>query len=283
MQIVFVGIGSHIVLFIALLMGAFILKPFITFVLLRITGYQQKTSFHVSTSLAQLSEFSLIIGMLGVSRGILDQSIFSTVILATIISMSATPYFINYKEYSYKAFKYPLKLFRFFPQRENLEYKNIGDEDILIIGSHRMGGVLMKKLLKHKERLLVIDYNPEIISHLIKKKVSCIYGDITSPEILNKVNIKKLKLVVSTVPNFRENLHLLRVIKSINPRTEVIVTGSRISETIRLYNKGADYVITPKILAGEELTRVIRSNKKTIRKLKNEHLKHLRDIHNLFY
>ena len=229
------------------------IKPIITFILLRITGYKAKTSFLTSISLAQLSEFSLIIGMLGVSLGVLDAPIFSTVILATIITMSVTPYFIDYKENLYKIFMFPLNLFRFLPTKENLKYRDEGNKEILLIGAHRMGSILLKDLIKKKDKLLVIDYNPEIINSLIKKRISCIYGDITSPEILGKLDSKKLKTVISTVPNYEENLHLLNMIKRMNPKTEIIVTGSRISEANSLYRHGADYVITPKILASTAL------------------------------
>ncbi len=283
MQIIFAGISTRIVLFIALLVGAFIVKPFVTFALLRFTGYRQKTSFETASSLAQLSEFSLIIGMLGVTLGVLDMSIFSTVILATIISMSITPYFIGYKEAAYKLFRYPLSLFKFLPTHEVLHYEATGKEETLLIGAHRVGGVFLRRLLKNKEKLLVVDYNPEIIKHLIDKKVPCIYGEITSPDLFSKIATNNLKTVISTIPNYRENAYILKVMKEKNPKARVIVTGARISETLKLYKKGADYVITPKILAGEELSKVITSQENSIKKYKKMHLKNLKDVHKTFY
>ena len=45
MQLVFNGVGERLILLSALLIGAFLIKPFITLILLRITGYQPRTSF----------------------------------------------------------------------------------------------------------------------------------------------------------------------------------------------------------------------------------------------
>tara|TARA_Y100000310_G_scaffold337740_1_gene425596 strand:- start:10725 stop:12467 length:1743 start_codon:yes stop_codon:yes gene_type:complete len=283
MQIVFEGIGQRMVLLSALLIGAFLVKPFITFFLLRTTGYKAKTSFLTSISLAQLSEFSLIIGILGVNLGVLDPSIFSTVILATIITMSITPYLIEYKEFIYKFLKYPLELFMFLPTKENLKYEDNKDKEILLVGAHRMGSALLKELKKKKEELLVIDYNPEIINALINKKISCIYGDICGPDLLNSINVKKLKMVISTVPGYEENLYLLKKIKRLNKNIKVVLTGSRISETNDLYSSGADYVITPKILAGDELKKIIHSKNPDLKKLKRAHLSRLGEIHNVLY
>jgi len=283
MQVVFVGIENRLPLLIALLIGAMILKPLITFILLRTTGYRPRTSFLTSTSLAQLSEFSLIIGMLGVSLGAISPPIFSTVILATIITMSLTPYFIQYGERTYKLFRHPINLFKFLPIKENLGYDHEGKKEVLLIGAHRMGALLLKELLRKKSKLVVIDYNPEIISPLIKKKVACIYGDITSPELLHKVKIKNLKMAVSTVPGFEENLYILNEIKKANPKVKVILTGSRISETLKLYEAGADYVITPKVIAGIKIARILHSETPRLKRLKQKHLRRLNNIHKLLY
>jgi len=283
MQIVFTGVGQRLLLLAALLIGAFIAKPLITLILLRVTGYRPKTSFMTAVSLAQLSEFSLIIGAIGVSMGVLDTSLFSTIILATIITMSATPYLINYKDSLYKILKYPVSILKFLPIKENLEYELKGDKEIILIGAHRMGAVLLKELMPNKEKLLVIDYNPEIINALIKKKISCIYGDLCGPELLGKINMKKTKMIISTVPNYEDNLHLLKMIKRENRNIKVIVTGARISEAKRLYAEGADYVMTPKVVAGEELSSILNHRKVDLRKAKRDHLKRLNEIHKLLY
>lgn len=283
MQIVFNGVGERLTLLFALIIGAILIKPIITLVLLRITGYQPKTSFITAISLAQLSEFSLIIGMIGVSTGVLDMSIFSTVILATIITMSLTPYFIGYKERLYWLFKYPISSLKFLPIKEILEYKSKNHKEILLIGSHRMGGAIIDELISKKEKLLVVDYNPDIINALIKKKISFIYGDITSPELIEKIDMKKLKLVISTIPNYEDTMHLLKKIKNINPKIRVIVIALKISDAFKLYKAGADFVITPKIIAGQKLASLLHIKEYELKKAKKKHLKHLRGIHKLLY
>lgn len=282
-QIVFTGISSHINLFIFILASAFIIKPVITAVLLRITGYRQRTSFHTAISLAQLSEFSLIIGMIGISMSVLTNEIFSTVILATIISMSLTSYFIKYKNQLYRIFSIPMKILKILPIKEDLEYHDSKDKTILLIGSHRMGSVLLKKLIKNKEKLLVLDYNPEIISALMEKRVSCIYGDLCSPEILNKIHVDKLKLVISTVPSFEDNLYMIKKIRSRNKTAKIVATAQRISEAEELYNQGADYIITPKMSAGKELLNILKHGNKGLDKAKKEHLKRMKEVHKLLY
>jgi Kef-type K+ transport system membrane component KefB len=284
MQLVFSGIGDNLVLLVFLLVGAFFIKPAITLLLLRTTGYQARTSFLTATSLAQLSEFSLIIGMIGVTAGVLDDALFSTVILATIITMSVTPYLINYKDSLYRFFRYPIRSLGFLPVKEILSYEDKKKKEILLIGSHRMGGAMMEELLEQKDKLLVVDYNPEVIGVLMEKRIACVYGDVCSPDMLEKIDLKGMKLVISTIPDYEQTKYLLKKIKELSPKTKVVVVGGRISETLKLYEAGADYVVTPKILAGHELVGIIHNKKGgDLKKAKKKHLKHLRDIHNLLY
>ena len=282
MQLVFFGIKISLLLF--LLGIAFIAKPIITLLLLRIFGYRPKTAFLTSISLAQLSEFSLIIGMLGLTLGILDVSIFSSVILATIISMSVTTYFIKYKNGIYNVLQKPIRIFKWFPIKENLEYVDKEKKSILLVGAHRMGSILLRDLIeKKKKKLLVIDYNPEIISALRKKKVSVIYGDLASPELLENVDICKLKMVISTAPTFDDGAMLLKKIKKCSPHTIVILTAKSIDDALDLYKRGADYVIVPKVIAGRELTRIIHDGKADLKKERSEHIRRLKQAHNILY
>lgn len=284
MQIMFTGLANHITLLLFLIIGALIIKPIILFILLRIGAFQERTSYESASILAQLSEFSLIIGVLGVSRGVITTPLFSTIILATVITMSLTPYTIEKKEFLYKISRKILSILSFLPEKKVHEHITKKHKTVLLIGAHRIGGTIIQELEKDKDKLLVMDYNPEIIKVLAKKEIATIYGDVLSPEIFSKIDIKKLKLVICTLPGFEENMRILKRIKKTNPKTSVIVTGSRISETKELYKKGADFVILPKVIAGQELTRMIQSGSKShLRIERKKHLEYLEEIHKSLY
>ncbi len=283
MRIVFTGIADKLNFFFFLLLIAFIIKPIITFLLIRITGYTQKTSFLTSISLAQLSEFSLIISIIALNSGIFDSALFSTITLATIITMSITPYFIKYKNILYSPLSYPLKFMKFIPVKEVLGYIDKKPKKTLLIGAHRMGSILLNGLEKHKDELIVMDHNPEIIHSLVKKKVSCLYGNLGSPEMLHNLNIESLERVISTIPNFEENIYLIKKIKQRNQSAMLILTATRISEALDLYKKGADYVILPKVLAGEEASQIIKKEKQAIGNMKKAHIRELRKVHHILY
>lgn len=283
MQLVFQGIKENLILFIFLLIGTLIFKPFITMILVRLMGYRPKTSFFTAISLAQLSEFSLMLGVIALSANIFSKEIFSTIVLTTIITMTITPYLIKYKTPFYFLIRNPLKnIFKFFPLSEPLAHETKTDKSILLIGCHRIGSIILNKLkTKELNELLIIDHDPEIISGLMKKKISCIYGDISSPDLIESLNLKNLKTIISTVPGRDENLHLLKHIS--NKKVKVILTANRISEAIELYQKGANYVLLPKVIAGEKLHNLMEADEKNLSEIKKKQLDILKDIHKILY
>jgi Kef-type K+ transport system membrane component KefB len=284
LQIVFSGLSSHLFLFIFILIGAIIVKPVVILILVRATGYRPKTSFFSAISLAQLSEFSLMLGFIGITLQVFDISVFSVITLATIITMSITVYFIEYQNKLYFFIRNPVKkMLGFLPLSEPISYSERGDKEIVLVGCHRVGSIILSELGKEKGKLLVVDHDPAIISALSKKKYSTLYGDLSSPDLLESLPLSKLKTIISTIPNLEDSLHLLNVVGKRNPDAKVILTAARISEAIELYKKGADYVLLPKILAGEELSQLSKLTKEKLKEIKKRHLTHLEKIHNILY
>ena len=279
--------GNFAFLLLVLLILVVIAKPFVIMFLVRLFGYKKRTAFFTGNSLAQTSEFSLIIATLGLSLGHISQDLFSTLVLLTIVTMALTTYLIVYEKRLIGWFGWLLNfLERVKSRREELEFSDKKINKIILFGCHRMGSLILKEFEKHKEDIFVVDYNPEIIKSLMDKKIPCVYGDFMNDEVLEKANIRSAEIVISTIPDFEDNLYLVRKVKKINPKADVIIVASRISEALDLYKGGADYVILPKVVGGEksvDLARKIRRGKRGLKELKKEHVRYLNNLHHLLY
>ena len=165
------------------------------------------------------------------------------------------------------------------PLAKKLEYlQRSKHKDIVLIGRHRMGGMFYDTLKRMKKSIIVIDNNPDIIRKMVNRAESCIYGDISNPEVLEKTNLNKVKIIISTVPEEEDNLFLLSYVKKINPKIQILVTAGHTYEADKLYKNGADYVILPNILSGEKVSLILRSslkNKYYLKKMKEKHTKFL--------
>ncbi len=281
MQFLPSGFGKLILPILAFILIVLVGEPVVSMIYVRIFGYTKRTSFLSGLFQAQTSEFSLIVVALGLSLGHISQEIFSMVVLITIITMSLTPYLIKYEYSFYTKFSRFLKFLERLPEKEKLEYVSKKKKDIALFGCHRMGTIFLKAFSHVIHRVVVIDINPNVIKSLMKRKISCIYGDIINPVIFDKINLKGLRLVVSTVPEKLDNLFLIEKVKRVNRNALIFVTADYISDALELYKKGADYVILPQVIGGERglsfLKRIIKEKKHAI-KAKEDHIKYLEDL-----
>ncbi len=278
---------GFVTLFLILFGLVIIVKPLLIMFLVRLFGYKKRTAFLTGNALAQTSEFSFIIVTLGFTMGHISAELFSTLILLTILTMSFTTYFISYEKKLVNWLSWPLNILEGIKSKEEeLEFVKGNDKEIVIFGCHRIGSLILKEFEGHKNDVLIVDYNPQIIRSLMDKKVPCIYGDYMHQEVLDKVNLKNSKIFVSTIPDFDDNISLIRKIRGENPKAVIIIVAERISEATELYTQGADYVILPKFISGEKASDVIRKAKKgrgEISRLKNVHKKYLNSVHRLLW
>jgi len=259
----FVFFGSQLVgpitgklIFGAIIFSAFILigKPLIIMSIMRSFGYKKRTNFLTGISLAQISEFSLILILLGFNLGIVTQELFSLSILVALITIALSSYSIYFSQPLYKAMSGALNIFDGKRKELGTGKKN-EDYDIILFGYNRIGFNLLKAFDKAKKKYVIIDYNPKTISDLSNKGVNCIYGDANDTELLQSVRINKAKIVISTIPNFDINLTIFNEIK--NKKVIFIPTADRIVQARRLYECGADYVIMPHFLGGDYIAHLL--------------------------
>lgn len=265
--------------FILLLLCVLLLKPFITMIICSIFRYTKKPSFLAASSLAQVGEFSLIIAAQGLALGHISQDFFSLIVLLAVVTITSTSYIIGYDHVIYKFLEKPLKIFDVFTT-EGLEYLPTETKpSIVLCGHNRIGYSILRDLKKMKKKVLVVDYNPEVISFLVQEGFHCIYGDVTDEEIQERMNLSHLKLLISTVPDINDNFLLLKKVREVNKKAELLVTACTINDALELYDKGADYVILPHFLGGEHVSQMVsglRTKKLKLHEERAKHLAHLR-------
>ena len=92
------------------------------------------------------------------------------------------------------------------------------------------------------------------------------------------MNLKKVKMLISTVPDIYDNLMLVKKLKEANKNGLAIVTANQINEALKLYEKGADYVIMPHFLGGEHVSFLVERYKKDFSKILKKKLSHIEEL-----
>jgi Kef-type K+ transport system membrane component KefB/Trk K+ transport system NAD-binding subunit len=255
---------------------ALLFKPIIIMALLAVMGYTKRTNFVTGTTLAQISEFSLIVLGLGVAVGHIAPEILYMLTLTGIITITLSTYMIIYSNAFYKLMERPASIF----QKTNLKRKRkIGKKyDAILFGYNRMGFSILKSLQKVKKKYLVVDFNPDTVENLNKLRIPSLYGDAYDQDLIDDLPIDKIKIAISTVPDFETNYLLIEDIRRVNPDAIIIARAHTIDDAFNLYKKGANYVLTPHFLGGEYLAKMIKDykiDKKDYQKEKEKHIKML--------
>ncbi len=235
-----------------------IIKPLIIMVLMGVMGYRKKTSFLAALTMAQVSEFSLVLASIGLKLGHLPVEIVSLITGTAIISIAASTYAITHADYIYAH----LAPFLSSLQRKKLIERSSSETDItkpiILIGAHRLGQSIAFNL--KKEDVLIIDFDPEIITVMKKYGYDYLFGDLSDEEIMERANFRNAKLIISTIPDFKDTTMLIKEVNALKKQginIKIIVRSDDEKEVEILYRQGADYVIFPHFTSGQYLGRSI--------------------------
>lgn len=233
----------------ALVFSLFVLigNPLIVLVILGALGYRKRTGFLAGLTVAQISEFSLILAALGLSLGHIDAETMGLITLVGLITISASTYMIIFSHPLYERLVPWLTLFeRRHPHRESeldVEPED-GVAEIIIIGLGRYGCGIAQVLREHGIRLLSVDYNPELVrSEPMDHPV--LYGDAEDPEFIATLPLTRTRWVVSTVHERHVSQCLIAALQSLGYAGRIAVTANGPSEVARLEQAGADLVLVP--------------------------------------
>ncbi len=292
--IFFILLGSQMILsqFFVILVPAIILSlfvlignPLIVFLIMNILRYRTRTAFMAGLTVAQVSEFSLILVALGYSLGQINEEVVSLVTLIAIVTIAGSTYLILYADWIYSKLHGFLKFISIYKYSH---YEPLTDDDnpeIIIFGYDRVGYEFVSVANKISSRYLVVDYNPRSIKSLKKEKIPFRYGDAEDLEFLQEIGFSNSRLIISTIPEHRTNLLLVKYYRKRNTFGTIIVIASRVSDAKELYACGASYVVMPHHLGAHHAAQMITKygfNTKGFAEEREIHLAKLLTKHHLF-
>ncbi|MEK9178220.1 MAG: cation:proton antiporter, partial [Patescibacteria group bacterium] len=249
-QTVFVGSRAILLPFAVLVLFVVLIKPLIVLSILGFLGHRRRTSFLTSLSFGQISEFSLILIFTGSRLGYLSGDALSLITAVGAVGFVSSTYIMLAGNNLYRIFSSYLSLFERKNAHEKRELKEKLEDHIVLIGVRKMGeGVLEALRRDPKNKLLVIDFDPDVIEDLGKEDLT-LFGDIADPEIQEEAALSKSKLVISTISDLEDNIALLRSLKRLKNKPTVVVLALEKEEARELYDEGADYVVLPHVIGG---------------------------------
>jgi Kef-type K+ transport system membrane component KefB len=234
----------------ALVLSAFVLvgNPLIVMLIMRWLGYRKRTGFLAGLTVAQISEFSLILAALGASLGHIGRDTVGLITLVGLITIALSTYLILYSNELYARLAPLLSPFeRRVPFRESEGDANAGARgaDALVFGLGRFGGRLLRELRKGGLEVHGVDFDPETVRRWRAAGVTAHYGDAEDPEYPGTLALSGVRWVVSSIPYPEVNLALLHGLRHHGYGGRVAVTAHHRAAGDALRAAGADLVLFP--------------------------------------
>jgi Kef-type K+ transport system membrane component KefB len=262
-QVQFASVTNSLLIILLFTAYAVLVKPIIFLLIFGAFGFKKHTIFQTAINMTQISEFSLIIALVGLKNGVIAPEILSIVALTGVLSIFISSFLITFSKQIYSHLNPFIGFFvrpKFVRKEEQRSLDQNFEDHIVLIGAHRVGGQIVEYLRKEDISHLVVDFNPKIVQTLMDQGVPAIYGDIGDPEILDALRLEKAAMIISTSDDHEDNLHLLIELKRRRIQAAVVVRASGVEDAKSLYESGADYVILPEIASGDFFTQQLKTH-----------------------
>ena len=247
-------LGAAAVLSVFVLVG----NPLIVVAIMGAMGYRRRTGFLAGLTVAQISEFSLILMAMGVALGHVAEPALGLVTLIGLITIALSTYMITHSHRLAAWFDRPLRNFeRDHPWREAAETGGMAAEaaaapDVVIFGLGRFGRAIAERLRARGLAVLGVDFDPEAVRAWRRRGFEAVYGDATDPKLVATLPLGRARWAISAIPSHAGGLthedHRLALIAALRGERfggRIAVTAHGRSERNELLGRGADLVLLP--------------------------------------
>jgi CPA2 family monovalent cation:H+ antiporter-2 len=173
-------------------------------------GYPPAVALTVAAGLAQIGEFSFIVGTVGRSLGLLPDEGYQLIVAGSLLSIT-------------------INLARLRPEeRETLRLHAI------ICGYGRVGRLIGPALMRRGFRYMVITQQRDEVDRLRSNGVTAIYGDAANPEVLGMAGISDARLAVVATSDPNETRLIVERVRALNPNLDIVARTHSDTEAAHL-------------------------------------------------
>ncbi len=222
-------------------------KALIVLAVIRALGFPYRIAVMTALGLAQIGEFSFVLGKIGRGSELLSDADYQIFLAASVISMIATPFLIAAAP---KIGYFVQSLISDTGQDEAEDqdiHQTVTADDmkdhVIIVGYGLNGRNLARVLRSVGVAHVIIDLNSEVIRKAREKGEKIMFGDATRREVLKHAGIRKAAALVLAMSDARAARRTVQQAHQMNKRAHIIVRTRYTSEITELLELGANEVI----------------------------------------
>ncbi|MCW0460114.1 putative cation/proton antiporter YbaL [Xanthomonas sacchari] len=213
-------------------------KSLAAFVIVRAFGHPTGIALTISTSLAQIGEFSFILAGLGVSLAILPETGRDLILAGALLSIIANPLLFTWLDrwQARQAVEAPVTVEPELPPGPSLDLV----DHAIVIGYGRVGSALAAVLRERGVPVLVIDDNRDHVERAHADGIPGIRGSAAADRVLAEAHPDKAKIAILAIPQPLEAGEALAKLRALNPALTLLARAHSDAEVKHLLDHGAD-------------------------------------------
>jgi monovalent cation:H+ antiporter-2, CPA2 family len=213
-------------------------KSAAAFAIVRSFGQPSSTALTISTSLAQIGEFSFILATLGVGLGLLPKEGQDLILAAAIITIMLNPALFAAAVAFEKRHKPATE-----PQPEPPTPEPATAKRVIIVGYGRVGSVIADGVAAHGATIAVIEDQDNVAALARRHGLEVVSGNAADVETLMAAKIREASCIFVAIPNGFEAGQIVQKAKAVNPALTIVARAHSDDEADYLRRLGASKII----------------------------------------
>jgi CPA2 family monovalent cation:H+ antiporter-2 len=207
--------------------------------------YPLNTALTVAASLAQIGEFSFILGSLGKTLGLIDEEAMNLILAGALVSIALNPFVFAAIKPLQRWLLKRSALARQLNQREDpyaqlpmsTDRKYLQGQ-VVLVGFGRVGKRIAEALKARNIPYVVVEQTRESVEDLRKQGIAAVYGDATEPEVLIQAHIAHAAMLVLATASPLNVHKMTEIARTLNPAVEVVARAHSDDESRLLRKEG---------------------------------------------
>jgi CPA2 family monovalent cation:H+ antiporter-2 len=243
-------------------------KPLAAIAVVAGLGYSTRTALVVALGLAQIGEFSFILGDVARHHGLLSDTGYSLLIACALVSISLNPMLFASLDRIEAWLRRREALWRLLNAAGSKRYEaanaetaaavaNVEPPLAIVIGYGPVGRAVDEALHQAGTRTVVVDLNMDTVAQLNARGRLAIFGDGSHPGILEKAGLARASYLVVTLPHSVNRTPTIAKARQLNPSCRIFVRARYLRERADLEQVGTTAECFEEVEAAAALTALV--------------------------
>ena len=249
------SIAGHLPLVLAGAGAIMVLKAAVAAAALIAAGAPLRVAIAAGIGLAQVGEFSFILGRAGLESQLLPREMWQVMLGSSVATMIATPALLAF------APEAAVRLTRWMGRKRDHDHAAGEPADVpdalsrhVIIFGFGAGGQLVARALRDLAvPYLILELNGATVQHARGQGERIMYGDATSPESLEAAHVDRALAIVSLLSDPDASQRMVRLVREDHRDLPIIVRTRYRLEAEALKREGANVAVAEELEASLEV------------------------------